>query len=73
MRRAFMARVADVTLISGDEQYGFPSQAGDRVERLLKSLGMDTYNHRYVVRVTVDREDDSVAAATDDETDDTDN
>lgn len=51
-------RVLDKTIQIEDEEYLPIPRVIGQVEEYLKRLDIDTYNHRYVVRITVDEVDD---------------
>jgi hypothetical protein len=60
-------RLLDKTFLTQDEQYGPASAVASKVEVLLKRLTMDTYNHQYVIRITVDVVDDVTVKEDEDE------
>jgi hypothetical protein len=41
--------------LTQDEEYNVPSHIADKVRRFLETLQLDTYNERYVIKVTVDQ------------------
>lgn len=53
-----MARLASRTIKSQDEQWDFEGKAARQLELLLKKLKVDTYNHEYIVTITVDQVDE---------------
>lgn len=51
-------RVLDRTFLTEDEQFNPQSVIAEAVESCLRAVKMDTYNARYVIRITVDEVDD---------------
>jgi hypothetical protein len=41
--------------LTQDEEYNVPGHIADKVRRFLETLQLDTYNQRYVIKVTVDK------------------
>jgi hypothetical protein len=41
--------------LTQDEEYNVPGHIADKVRRFLETLQLDTYNERYVIKVTVDQ------------------
>jgi hypothetical protein len=41
--------------LTQDEEYNAPGHIADKVRRFLETLQLDTYNERYVVKITVDK------------------
>ena len=60
-------RLLDKTFLTYDEEYLTESRLGELVRTELKALQLDTYNHRYIVRLTVDRQDEPAQPPRDDE------
>lgn len=49
------SRLGTRVYLTEDEEYGVPSHIADKVQRFLETLQLDTYNERYVVKITVDK------------------
>jgi hypothetical protein len=41
--------------LTQDEEYNVPSHIAEKVRRFLETLQLDTYNERYVIKVSVDQ------------------
>lgn len=48
-------RLLDKTWLTEDEAFNAEGFISDQLECALNNLKLDTYNHQYVVRVTVDQ------------------
>lgn len=60
-----MARIAEITLTTWDEEYMSESRIGDQIQTALEALKLDTYNKQYVVQVTISTVDEPVSPSDD--------
>jgi hypothetical protein len=47
--------MSKLVIKSYDEEYDFPSRAGNDLEKFLEGLKLDTFNEEYVVTIIVDK------------------
>lgn len=60
-------RILDKTFLAEDEGWNLPVSISRQIVSHLRSLRMDSYNNKYVIRLTVDVIDDELPETPDDD------